>query len=58
MITPDPYRAPIRIIDPTIRRRQLIPEPSGRVVQTMAWLTAAIAALATAWLTATARGRY
>jgi hypothetical protein len=52
------YRAPIRIIDPAIRRRQLIPEPSGRVVQALAWIAALVAALATAWLTATAQGRY
>jgi len=52
------YRAPIRIIDPTARRRQLMPEPSGRVVQAIAWMAAAIAALAAAYLTATARGRY
>jgi hypothetical protein len=54
-MNPTPYRAPIRIIDPTIRRRQLIPEPNGRVVQAIAWLVAAIAALATGYLTATAR---
>jgi hypothetical protein len=58
MSAPDPYRAPIRIIDPTIRRRQLIPEPSGRAVQAMAWLAALVAALAAVYLTATARGRY
>jgi len=57
-MSPTPYRAPIRIIDPTIRRRQLIPEPSGRAVQALAWLAALAAALVTAYLTATARGRY
>jgi hypothetical protein len=57
-MSPTPYRAPIRIIDPAIRRRQLIPELNGRWVQAIAWASALAAALVTAYLTATARGRY